>query len=124
MTKLKIKVTKDILERSKKCLSNCSITPTNCAIALAVRDIFPDAYVDLYVMYFDKKDVGDYLAPPAILPINAVSFIQEFDSKSPSARVKMPEIEFEISIPDEVIEKINIDELRPLLQNHPTLELV
>lgn len=41
--KILIKVTKDILRRSSKC--NASIL-TSCALALAVREIFPKAKVN------------------------------------------------------------------------------
>ena len=116
MTKLKIKVTKDILERSKMCLTNVGY---NCAVALAVRDIFPRAWVE-----------DDCIMPVSVeqtkipLPESATDFISKFDRYDAEERVNMPELEFEISIPDEVIEKINIEELKPLLQNHPTLQLI
>jgi hypothetical protein len=119
-TTLKITVTKEILEKSKMCGTKLGILMSeNCAIAIAVRDIFPDACVGnpqilLGVLPFDVVN----------LPIDAIKFIERFDVSSPQDRVNMEPISFEIEIPDEVIAKINIDELRPLLINHPTLELV
>lgn len=118
MTKLKIKVTKDILERSKMCI-NDETAPTNCAIALAVRDIFPDARVGGFNLSFD----GTYKYFVS-MPVDAILFIRRFDSTPSHLRPQLSEIEFEIEVPDEVTESINIDELKPLLQNHPNLQLV
>ena len=121
MTKLKIKVTKDILERSKMCGTNEGETVSqNCAVALAIRDIFPLAAVDGDNIW-PNFSLADELIP---LPKDARVYIIEFDNTHPVERPCLPEIEFEIQIPDSVIEKINIEELKPLLENHPTLQLI
>jgi len=126
--KLKIKVTKDILEKSKMCgVENSMEIPTNCAISLAIRDIFPLAYVQSYYMYFDINDVGNAIGMhenSVSLPIWVTDYIQMFDMTLPDDRPKLPEFEFEISVPDSIIERININEIKTLLQNHPTLELI
>lgn len=134
MVKLKIKVTEGILKKSKHCGKNKKtfrFEETNCAIALAVRDIFPKAYVEGSSVYFDSEldesgrvSILRGIGISAKLPPLAQDFIENFDFASPFKRVKMAPIEFEIKVPNCVIEKINIDELRPLLENHPTLELV
>jgi hypothetical protein len=121
---LKIKVTKSILERSKNCQLSAGgqgCVTRNCAVALAVRDIFPNASVTGPYMRAKFND-GDDLK--IILPRKVALFVSRFDSSTPEQRPNLPELEFEITIPDEVIERINIDELRPLLVNHPTLELI
>lgn len=125
MTKLKINVTKDILEKSKYCgyqkgLDNAN---TNCAIAHAVRDIFPEAYVTYSFIYFKASDRNNIDADRATLPQEASDFIESFDLSHPSERVDMDELEFEIEVPTGVIDSINIDEVRKVLKNHPTLEL-
>lgn len=119
MTKLRITVTKEILERSKNCAGDSDII-SNCAIALACRDIFPKATVGCGSLVF----VGGNYEHWVILPSVAADFIRRFDDSSPQQRVVLPEISFEIEIPDEVIATINIDELKPLLENHPTLAIV
>lgn len=129
-TTLKIKVTKEILEKSRMCGGDDTKNKIgmNCAISLAVRDIFPDVWVgDMDIRFgrwdedhFDVNDKITYIG----LPYRVQMFIKEFDKTSPANRLLMPEIEFEIEIPDAVIETINIDELKPLLVNHPTLELI
>ena len=137
MINLKIKVTKQVLEESKYCMydNHEELAGRNCAISLAIRDIFPDAFVAKFHIYPTKKNwyidsYGNFSTKHKNtdnvikLPEVAIHFINDFDGKIPEQRVLMPEIEFEISIPDELIEEINIEELKPLLQNHPTLELI
>lgn len=118
-TKLKIKVTKEILERSKMCGHTGNMLETiaeNCAVALAVRDIFPNVWVERFYI--------KGLVKPILLPGIATNFIISFDNTTSADRPNLPEIEFEITIPDAVLEQINIEEIRPLLLNHPTLQLV
>jgi len=128
MIKLKITVTKEILKRSKNCQFGVSIG-TQCAISLAIRDIFPDAYVgnaDIALFkedwWFDGKKI--ITKNEILLPFRAQEFIAYFDLAQPADRLEMDPVSFEIKIPDSAIEKINIEELRPLLTNHPTLELI
>lgn len=122
MIKLKITVDKDILERSKNCSDNAQ---NNCAIALAVRDIFPKACIGRDRMWFDThpgSSTGKGVF--VVLPREVEYFIDLFDSRLPIERTDLPELTFEIEIPDEVVGNINIDEIRPSLGNHPTLELI
>lgn len=127
-TTLRIKVTKDILEKSKFCGGSFEIEndiASNCAISISIRDVFPEAYVEYSGIYLSKERRDKHFPFPDIrIPTVARNFITAFDVKKPYQRVQMNEIEFEVEVPDEVIEKINIDEIRPLLLNHPTLELV
>jgi len=119
--KLKISVTKEILERSKMCgFDNIRDMTTNCAIALAIRDVFPQAIVETEELYFFGDDKG----PKASLPKKAINFIIDFDLNEPDLRVDMNPISFNITIPAKVIKQINIEEVKILLTNHPTLELV
>jgi len=123
MTKLKIKVTKDILERSKWCTNKGSNSAGySCAISLAVRDIFPDAFVGGNRIYANGLEAEKLKTIE--LPQKAQIFITEFDTTMPVRRPLMPEIEFEVEVPDEVLEDIDIEEVKKVLENHPTLELV
>lgn len=116
MIKLRISVTKDVLEKTKNCSPSADIAVTNCAIAYSVREIFPTAYVFSYAICL----TGGHI----ILPEAASNFIISFDSLSPEERVKMKPFSFDIQIPDPIVNQINIDEIRPLLENHPTLQLI
>lgn len=122
MVQLTIKVTKEILERSKDC--QLSIAARNCAIALAVRDLWPDAYVYPGQIYVQAEDIGNAVAPFIFLPNEAQEFIRGFDSTAPQLRPFLAELEFTVDIPDAIIDRINIDEIRPSLVNHPTLRLI
>lgn len=116
--KLRISVTKEILEKSRWCGANLEVLKTNCAVAVAVRDIFPDAKVFQTAIFPNRKDKA------ISLPSIVWTWIDRFDKSSPAERILMEPISFEIEIPDNIIEQINIDELKPLLQNHPTLQLI
>jgi hypothetical protein len=120
----KIKVTTEILELSKRCgEEEIEIIGENCAITLALKDIFSEVVV-----------TGDYIHPFGIddcvrwdelkipLPKIAQDFIKVFDSLAaiPNQQLRLPEFEFEISIPDEIISEINIDEVTVL--NYPSLQ--
>jgi len=120
---LTITVTKEILERSKNCgFGEMENVSTNCAVALAVRDIFPKAIVTACAFY-------PYLHLPhqqencIILDRKTIDYIRKFDSTPVIFRPGLPEYSFTLNIPDSIIDQINIDEIKPLLINHPTLKL-
>jgi len=122
-TKLKIKVTKDVLERSKMCGVVKHFRGDSCAIALAVRDVFPEASVGFHQI-FPLGVAKGWQNIEIPITSEVTQYIKDFDGTDPADRPNLPEIEFEITIPDEVIAQINIEEIRPLLVNHPTLELI
>jgi hypothetical protein len=133
MTTLRIKVTEEIIRKSRFCAPSSEMFPGyNCAIALAVREIFPYAWVGTSNIKVYEKELdilGMYDLPVPIpigsmnLPVEAKTFIINFDVSSPEQRLNLDELEFEIEIPDEIIARINIDEIRKLLKNSSTLEL-
>jgi hypothetical protein len=125
--KLKIKITKQILKDSMLCSNN---TGQNCAIGKAICAIFPNSWVgrreitfykDQYLFNKARNEITD-----TPLPIEAIEFISKFDSlvDDKNARLALPEFEFEITIPENVINQINLDEVREVLKNSKTLELV
>lgn len=128
MTKLRITVTKEILERSRFCgFASGQLPTSHCAIALAIRDIWPNACIEEEGIFVDATNKEGRFWRGIFdikLPYEATTFIQEFDSATIIQRPLLPEISFEITIPEEIIDQINIDELKPLLENHPTLEFV
>jgi hypothetical protein len=116
---LTITVTKEILEASKNCGEEkpASISES-CAIAFAVRDIFPEATVTLKNIYPFLFSSSEILLPPV-----ACEFIKTFDMSTPEERPLLPELSFDIEIPEDVIEQIDISEISKLLEGHPTLKL-
>lgn len=114
-----IKVTKDILELSKECGIYKDVTSIgkNCAIALTLKDIFPDVFVsdeDIYPFGVDNKNPSHNFTIP--MPKIARDFVKVFDSLSAihNLRLRLPEFEFSIDIPDEIISEIDIEEVATL----------
>lgn len=138
--KIKIRVTKEILAKSKQCEMK------SCAFAHAVRDILPDAavFADRIIPFssehvpssFDKR--GPFCVKEEVLsasiplleykqigfgiPHDMKKFIRAFDDAKQISRMK--EKEFELKIPDWVVDRINITEVTRILENHPTLTLI
>lgn len=141
--KVKIKITKDVLKRSMLCGIgdkdwDCSEAKSflqrigvgfNCAIGVAINDLLPNAWVSPTVIrFFDShKDMRDGLEKYNIeLPSAAVSFIKQFDHmrSNPDQRLTLPEFDFEIDIPEAIINEIGIGEAYRILSESKTLELV
>lgn len=131
--KLKIKVTKEILEKSKMCgiggwkhPDALHKLPTqNCAISLACQEIFPQCDVSDRIDNTGRLvrgiDVSGWDIP---LPEIATDFIKKFDRLSPEDRVKMQPIEFEVEVGEDVLACINIEEVKEALKTSKTLELI
>lgn len=116
--KLKIKITKDVLKRSMYCGTNIQSGHSfdNCAIAIAIKEIFPNACVTNKIR--TQLPTFDIIELPEV----AKDFIREFDrlENNPGIRLYMPELSFDIDLPDSVIDQINIDDIH----KSQTLELV
>jgi hypothetical protein len=114
---LKISITKELIDQCKDCGSKNEgyDIGRNCAVAFALRDIFPDAYVTNYYIYPFGTEKEEALKIP--LPIIAQQFIKLFDSliAVPKLRLLLPEFEFNVDVYDEVIEQININEVKELI---------
>ncbi len=112
-----IRVTKEILDRAKYCGQKQEESiGENCAIALALRDLFPDVSVTgtgIHPFGSERNLKGDLSIS---LPFVARDFIKVFDSlvAMPRVRLLLPEFDFEIMIPDKVLEQINIEGLQDL----------
>jgi hypothetical protein len=119
MTTLKIKVTKEHLAESKDCAYGKHVVGQHCAIARAVRDIWPNAAVGRYNIYPSASQTKENIP----MPEDAINFVSDFDDASPEQRLAMPELEFEITVPEWLIAKTDISEITRHLQNHPTLTL-
>lgn len=125
MYSLKIKVTKEIIERSMYCSDKGTsqfYIANNCAFALAVKEIFPKAAVTSLSMWPN----GMCEHPEIKLPVDAVNWIKNFDSleNEPKLRLAMVQIECIIDIPDIVIAGIGLDHVYKILENSKHLELI
>ena len=118
-----IKITKEILAGSKECGTHNDLEKigNNCAIALAVKDIFPNVFVTTHHIYPFGIDDDRYNRLSIPLPGVALNFIKIFDSLRSihNARLCLPEFEFNIDIPDEIISLIDIDEVKNILAKNP-----
>ena len=119
-TQFKITITKKIIAHCKNCGAGNEAhrIENNCAIAFALTDIFPKVYVTNHCIFpfgIDGDKEKDIKIP---MPLIAQQFIKLFDgfSFTPRLRLLLPEFEFTIDVPDEVIEQINIDDVRELIE--------
>lgn len=135
--RLTVKITKDILERSKFCgyddrgikiPNGGGEVGRNCGVALAVRDLLDTAWVNSEKIWVFDVDPTLRLimagkAPMKIiqLPHSAQRFIEGFDSLGPEARAKMKPFSFKIEVPDSVIDNIGIEQVYKILSKSKTL---
>ncbi len=129
--KILIKVSKEVLERSKNCLCCTDSCPTTCGVAVATRDLFPDANVSkIGINLFGYKSSDPLIIPRSdlpdycYLPTIAILFIGKFDRSTPEERVLMTPFSFEIEVPEYVIDKIGISTIYKVLSESSTLEMV
>ena len=119
-TQFKIVITKKIIEQCINCGTSDDprLVENNCAIAVALADIFPEVHVTSRYIFPYGIDHEKRLQIP--IPVIAQQFIKLFDGfrLTPRLRLLLPEFEFTIDIPDEVIEQVNIDDVRFLIENN------
>jgi hypothetical protein len=116
----KIRITKEIIEHCKNCGTENSTQDIgrNCAVAFALQHIFPDVYVTNYYIFPFGIDIEKGKEIKIAMPVIAQQFIKLFDGfyLTPKLRLLLPEFGFVIDIADEVIDQINIDEVRELIK--------
>jgi hypothetical protein len=118
---LQIHITKEIIFQSLHCdADNESYKiEKNCAIALALREFFPEAHVtNFFIFPFGMDNITTkYLKIP--LPLVAQQFVKLFDGFRlvPNLRLLLPEFDFTIELADEIIDAINIDDIKEVVSN-------
>lgn len=121
-----IRITKEIIERCKSCgtESNKREIGSNCAVAFTLKDIFPDVYVTNYYIFPFGIDSEKGEDMKIAMPDIAQQFIKLFDGfyLMPNLRPLLPEFEFILNIPGEVIDQINIDEVMELIKGNKKTE--
>lgn len=111
MTKVTVHITKDVLEATMNC---SELAGRNCAIAYAINELLPNSFVGSYLInvyqrFEDNIGCNELVRIP--LPNEAIRFIANFDRNPPNIRAEMPELSFDIDVPDEALAGINIDEV-------------
>lgn len=135
--KIKIHITKEVLRESMYCERGEKEVGFNCAVSVAVQKIFPLSFTSIKYLFFmneeeykreiayrsthETYDLGSLFT--AELPAKATMFIVEFDNSSPEERERMQPMSFEIDVPEEVINRIGLDEVKKLLSESKTMEL-
>jgi len=120
MTPFKIQVTEEIIHQCKDAgvPGEAEVLGNVCPIATTIKDMFPDVYVaNEYLFPYGQKSTLKIK-----LPQIARNFINLFDSlcMMPNVRLKIPAFEFEIEIPEEVIEKVSIENVMADYTNNNT----
>ena len=114
-----VHVTKEIIREAMYCDGKKHFIGTSCALALAIRDIFPNCFIGVGRWWpVQSKDCYCYTLPPA-----ASAFVKHFDKLSSEQRLLMDPISFEIDVPSEVIDQIGISQVYKILSESRTLEL-
>jgi len=103
--KFKIKITKDVIDKSLLCgtdAKNVEIS-TNCAFAVAFRELIPVRVWLAETFFIDEDD--EIIARVPNSP-EQIGFINNFDrlKNKPEERYKLVGQEFDVEIPDAIIE--------------------
>lgn len=122
--KIIVHVTREIYRKSQYCglKGHGENVRQNCAIALAVKTIAPQAEVSCEYIHWlgENRLIRE-------LPDDAKALVTEFDRLGDngfySFRLELPEFSFEVDFPDELVEKIGINEVKAILEKSKTLEL-
>lgn len=123
MTKILIHITRNILERSANCRSKDRAA--NCAFALATKELLPLAAVGVWAIYPVFFGGGPEKTRKNFPISDKMSlFILDFDEKTPEQRRNMLEESFELEIPDNVLEEIDISDVHKILEESETMELI
>lgn len=117
--KIMIHVTKEIIAKSRFC--ELYDAPKNCAISFAVAELFPYAKTfskRVCLLCSGRRPTTDYFVG---LPEIAQRFIVKFDTTSPPERLRMDPVQFEIHVPDFIIDEIGISQVYKILSESKTL---
>jgi len=128
--KIKINITRDVLEKTKDCKSSIAIG-RNCAVSFAVRELIPLAFVSSKIIHLNGDiDMGGHVlhALQVTLPQEAINFITLFDMCKPEQREILEPFSFYITLNQEhlqyLADNIGISEVYRVLSESNTLELI
>lgn len=128
--KLEVKITKEIYEQSMMCGTSSKITKErpiaqNCAVALAVREIFPKAEVISYSYVPFGSAIKNKQGMRITAKHDGMELIRQFDSlaSDPEKRLELPETIITLQITDEILEHMPL-EWENIVEKSELLELV
>lgn len=113
--KLKIDITKEVIDKSNELLQqgSSSGTPRSCAIAVALKPKFPNVWVGRTILWLNTEEPPiSYFAllnDPCVIELepNITAFIDGFDRASANERVCFAGAHLEIEVPDNAEELCN-----------------
>jgi hypothetical protein len=135
---LKIKIDQDILAKSAHCPSSGNpqkaMVGQKCAIACAIVNLFGKRswVAGTRIFIFPEQPLFDQhgdLQPENVdyeidLPEEAQDFINAFDYADPEERMQMKQLEFNIDVPNELINEIGIKQVSEILSKSRYMEEV
>ena len=121
MIKLQVKVTKEILRESMYCNQQYH---NNCAIAIAIKEIFPKSETYGESVFILGSDSEVYPIMGLEAKHDGKEFIEKFDKSNPQKRSLMPETIVTLDITDEILEKINLEDMSNMVSKIEHLELI
>ena len=129
--KLKIFITKNILEQSKNCSKSDLMVGQNCAIGLAIYALFGNkSWVSgNSITIFERSVITnlDFMQNSTVsqinLPPNAIDFIGQFDKLTSEQKIKMEPISFDIEIPEKIVDMLGLTYIHQVIELQPQLEL-
>lgn len=128
MIKLKVTVTKEILRKSMMCgVGFRDQVGSNCAVALAIKGIFPLAYVldsDFFPFHSSKNVDIKFICSSH----NGYDFIKAFDrlDEAPQERLNLPETIVTLDIKEEILDELinQFPDYKERVDKSEVLELV
>lgn len=110
--KFKLVITKDIINESKE----CGLKPDkmqvylNCALAEAYNELLPAHVCTDKVMFYTNKTFSTFIGQTP-LTFEQQQFIRTFDKMTQYARYSLVGQEFDVEIPDTVIDQLYSSEV-------------
>lgn len=120
---IRVRITKEILEETKDCSEKKGFISQTCAVAVAVKELFPNAQVN-------GSQLDPWIGPPnreerlIELPSHVRKFIQQFDRSTSEERIRMEPISFDIQLTRMIIGAIGEEKVNHILLTSKTLERV
>jgi len=109
--KLRVKITKALLEEAKDCKNNAE----DCVVACAFKRIMKNPICGFHTVR-DQSTTADHL----VLPQEATDLIIKFDGTPVNKRVNLPETSFDVFLSEEDLKHLDLS----LIEKAECLELI
>lgn len=98
MKTVTFKITKEIIQESVNRMTMGAVASTNCAVAVAIREVYPHTSVGSTIVSI----TGDYMFDDVRIPLptSVINYIDNFDRTAMKERINLPELEFTLEVPE------------------------